>query len=45
MRYVLAAEAAELAQLETFARLFLVLRRAVVAAFTLGARQGDDVSH
>src|SRR3954462_12435944 len=45
MRDVLPAEAAVLAQLEPFARLLLVLRRAVVAAFALGARQGDDVSH
>jgi len=42
---VFTAEAAELAQLEPFARLLLVLRRAVVAPLTLGARQGDDVSH
>ena len=45
MPRVLAAEAAVLAQLEPLARLLLVLRRAVVAALTLGARQRDDVSH
>jgi hypothetical protein len=45
MRDVLPAEAAEFAQLQTFARLLLVLRRAVITAFALGARQGDDVSH
>src|SRR5687768_13419712 len=45
MRHVLAAEPAELAQLEPLARLLLVLRRAVVAALARGARQRDDVSH
>ena len=45
MRYVLPAEAAELAQLEPFARLLLVLRRAVIPALTFGARQRNDVSH
>ena len=45
MRDVFATEAAVLAQLEPFARLLLVLGRAVIPALTLGARQGDDVSH
>jgi hypothetical protein len=45
VRDVLAAEAAVLAQLDPFARLLLVLRGAVVTAFALGARQGDDVTH
>src|SRR5206468_8735353 len=45
MSRVLAAEATVLAQLEPLARLLLVLRRAVIAAFTLGTRQRDDVSH
>jgi hypothetical protein len=45
MRDVLAAEAAVLAQLEPLAGLLLVLRRAVIPALTLGARQGNDVSH
>src|SRR5258708_2138229 len=42
---VLSAEPAELAQLDSLGRLLLVLRRAVVAAFALGARHRDDVSH
>ena len=45
MRFVAAAEAAVLTQLEPLARLLLVLRRAVIPALTLGARQHDDVSH
>ena len=45
VRRVLPAEAAELAHLEPLGRLLLVLRRAVVAPLTLGARQRDDVSH
>ncbi len=45
MRRVLAAEAAELIELQPLRRLLLVLRRAVVPAFALGARQRDDVSH
>ena len=45
MRRVLAAEAAELAELEPLGRLFLVLGRAVVAPLTVLTRQGDDVSH
>src|SRR5207342_514280 len=45
MRLVAATEAAVLVQLEPLARLLLVLRRAVVAALTLGTRQRDDVSH
>src|SRR5882672_1493924 len=45
MSDVLAAEPAVLAQLEPLARLLLVLRGAVIAAFALGARQRDDVSH
>ena len=45
MPRMFAAEAAVLAQLEPLGRLLLVLGRAVVAPLTLGARQGDDVSH
>src|SRR6187399_2753129 len=45
MTDVLAAEAAVLAQLQPLAGLLLVLGRAVVPALTLGARQGNDVSH
>src|SRR5205809_2672845 len=45
MSRVLPAVPAVLAHLEPFGRLLLVLRRAVVPAFALGARQGDDVSH
>ena len=45
VRRVLPAEAAELAELEPLGRLLLVLRRAVIAPLTLGARQRDDVSH
>jgi hypothetical protein len=40
-----AAEATELAHLEPFRRLLLVLRRAVIAPLTLGAGERDDVSH
>src|SRR5204863_5219709 len=39
------AEPAELAHLETLGRLFLVLRRAVVATLARGAGHRDDVSH
>ena len=42
---VLPAEPAELAHLEALGRLLLVLRRAVISPLTLGAREGDDVSH
>jgi fatty acid desaturase len=45
MADVLAAEAAVLAQLQALAGLLLVLGRAVIPALTLGARQGDYVSH
>jgi hypothetical protein len=45
MRRVLPAEATELAELEPFRRLLLVLRRAVIPALTLAARQMDDVAH
>jgi hypothetical protein len=45
VRRVLPTESAELAELDPFGRLLLVLRRAVVAAFTLPAREMDDVSH
>jgi hypothetical protein len=42
---MLPAEPAELAHLEPFSRLLLVLRRAVVAPLTFEARERDDVSH
>jgi hypothetical protein len=42
---VLAAEAAELAELQPLRRLLLVLRRAVVATLTIAARQMNDVAH
>ena len=42
---MLAAEAAVLAHLEPFGRLFLVLRGAVVAPLTFEARERDDVPH
>jgi hypothetical protein len=42
---MLSAKAAVLAELEPLGRLLLVLGRAVVAAFALVARQGNDVSH
>ncbi len=45
MRRVLATETAILAQLQPLGRLPLVLRRAVVPAFALVARQVDDVAH
>ncbi len=45
MRRVLSTEAAELAELQPLGCLLLVLRRAVIAPLTLGARQRDDVSH
>jgi hypothetical protein len=39
------APPAELLQLESFRRLSLVLRGAVIPALALVARQGDDVAH
>ena len=45
VRRVLPAESAVLVHLDSLGRLLLVLRRAVVAAFALAARQLDDVSH
>jgi hypothetical protein len=45
VRRVLPAVAAELAELQPLAGLFLVLGGAVVPALTLAARQGNDVSH
>jgi hypothetical protein len=45
MRYVLPAEPAVLAQLETLGRLLLVLRRAVVPTLAVGARERNDVAH
>jgi hypothetical protein len=45
MRRVLAAERTELAQLDPFRRLLLVLGRAVVATLALAARHLNDVSH
>src|SRR5204863_6674309 len=45
MRCVLPAEPAELAHLEPFGRLLLVLRRAVVPTLALGAGHRDDVAH
>src|SRR5438034_5256480 len=45
MRRVLAAEPAELAQLDTLGRLLLVLGRRVVAPLAVGARERDDVPH
>jgi hypothetical protein len=42
---VLLAEAAVLAQLEALGRLLPVLRRAVVPALTVVARQRNNVSH
>jgi hypothetical protein len=45
MSRVLPAIPAVLAHLETLGRLLSVLRRAVVAALTVAARQSDDVSH
>jgi hypothetical protein len=45
MAGVLAAEAAELAELEPFRRLLFVLRRAVVPPLTLQARERDYISH
>jgi hypothetical protein len=42
---MLAAEAAELRELDPFRRLLLVLGRAVVAALAVAARQMNDVSH
>ena len=43
--HVLAAVAAELAELEALGRLLSVLRRAVIPALAFGARQTDDVPH
>ena len=45
MRRVLPAEAAVLAELEPLRRLLLVLRRAVVPALAVAAREMNDVSH
>ena len=45
MSGVLAAEPAELVELQTLRTLLAVLGRAVVAAFALGARQRNDLSH
>jgi hypothetical protein len=45
MRRVLAAEAAELAEFEPLGALAPVFRRAVIPAFALGARQGNDFAH
>ena len=45
VRGVLPAKPAELAHLEPFGRLLLVLRRAVIATFALRASHRDDVSH
>jgi hypothetical protein len=45
VRSVLSAETTELAELQAFGRLLLVLGRAVVAPLTFGARERDDVSH
>ena len=45
MSRMLPAKPAVLAHLEPLGRLLLVLGRAVVPAFTLGARQGNYVSH
>jgi hypothetical protein len=45
MPRVLAAEAAILAHLQPFGGLPLVLGRAVIPAFALGTRQGNDVAH
>src|SRR4029453_12239778 len=45
MRRMLSAEAAVLAELQPLRGLLLVLRRAVVAPLTFGARQRNDVSH
>src|SRR3954470_22504460 len=45
VRRVLPAEPAELAHLEPFRRLLLVLRRAVVTTLALGAGHRNDVSH
>ena len=42
---VLPAEPAVLAHLQTLGRLLLVLRRAVVAPFALGAGERDQISH
>src|SRR5262245_29548021 len=45
MGRMLAAEPAELRELEPIGRLLLVLRRAVVPPLALGARERDDVAH
>ena len=45
MSRMLPTEAAVLAELEPLGRRLLVLRRAVIAPLTLGARQRDDISH
>jgi hypothetical protein len=45
VRRMLAAEAAVLRELDPLRRLFLVLRRAVVAALAVAAGHMNDVSH
>src|SRR5258705_2367101 len=45
VRRVLPAEAAELAELQPLRRLLLVLRGAVIPAFTVAACEMNDVSH
>src|SRR5687768_12408182 len=45
MRRVLPAEPAVLAELQALGRLLLVLRRAVVPALAVAARQMNDVAH
>ena len=45
VRSVLTAEAAVPTEFQPLGRLLLVLRRAVVAPLTVGARQRNDVSH
>ena len=45
VRRVLAAEPAELAELEPLGTLPPVFRRAVIAAFALRTRQRDDFAH
>ena len=45
MSRMFATEAAELAELEPLRRLLLVLRRAVVPALAVAAREVNDVSH
>ena len=45
VRRVLPAETAVLGELNPLCRLLLVLRRAVIAAFAITAREMNDVSH